>query len=494
MVMHRASHDTISTRKSLTSPSPSHTNNHPNSSSQNTSNHSSLHIPNGSPVTTKATKSISTRRAVPGRPRRRTVRNKKTKSLWKRCGNLVWCQDVTNTFSSLFLAVLLWYTLGVLSIGSSKVLLQNSGVPPLFLTLQQLWIGSSLLQLLLRIHFLNSPGLMPLPATTTSAGSHTPGNSSSRRNPTPGSLRAQPKRQPFFFSRWASSSTFTNLNVMLHWRQQREYFQPLVLTGVFFCLGFLATNYGFSGSSAAYVETVKAAEPITSALIAVGWGIERLSQPEWTSLGVIVTGVLFSTLGNQHSSAAATAQPHMDSSIRACMIVIGSNLCFSLRGLYQKLLRATNEGSAQTMDDLNLQYRMQQMGCYLLALPVLLFNGPLLLQLYYTSGRWNITGILQYCLLALVNGCAFASYNLASTFILSRISVVHHAALNCIRRIFAIIVTSIIFEIPITWMGALGILISVFGFMSFTHFKVQRQRQPKPVSSLLPVSASVNNA
>ena len=71
--------------------------------------------------------------------------------------------------------------------------------------------------------------------------------------------------------------------------------------------------------------------------------------------------------------------------------------------------------------------------------------------------------------------------------------MVHHAALNCIRRIFAIIVTSIAFRIPITIVGALGILVSVAGFMSFTHFKVKRQHQPKPISTLLPISAAQSN-
>lgn len=79
--------------------------------------------------------------------------------------------------------------------------------------------------------------------------------------------------------------------------------------------------------------------------------------------------------------------------------------------------------------------------------------------------------------------------SLASTFVLTRISVVHHAALNCIRRVFAIIVTSIAFSIPITFLGAAGILISVAGFLAFTHYKVKRQQQPKPISTLLPMSA-----
>jgi hypothetical protein len=81
-------------------------------------------------------------------------------------------------------------------------------------------------------------------------------------------------------------------------------------------------------------------------------------------------------------------------------------------------------------------------------------------------------------------------YSLASTYLLSRISVVHHAALNCIRRIFAIVVTSIVFSIPITFLGGCGILVSFGGFMAFSHHKSKRMGQPKAMSSLLPSKTS----
>lgn len=80
--------------------------------------------------------------------------------------------------------------------------------------------------------------------------------------------------------------------------------------------------------------------------------------------------------------------------------------------------------------------------------------------------------------------------SLASTFVLTRISVVHHAALNCIRRIFAIIVTSFAFSVPITLVGAMGICVSFGGFMAFTRYKIKRQSRPKPISTLLPISAA----
>ena len=81
-----------------------------------------------------------------------------------------------------------------------------------------------------------------------------------------------------------------------------------------------------------------------------------------------------------------------------------------------------------------------------------------------------------------------STHSLASTHILTRISVVHHAALNCIRRLFAIVVTSIVFGVRITMVSGLGILISIVGFLSYTRFKVERQKQTRPLSSLLPIS------
>ena len=77
---------------------------------------------------------------------------------------------------------------------------------------------------------------------------------------------------------------------------------------------------------------------------------------------------------------------------------------------------------------------------------------------------------------------------MASTYLLSRISVVHHAALNCIRRIFAIVVTSIVFGNSITFLGVLGIAVSFAGFMTFTYAKAAKKQQPKPISSLLPLA------
>ena len=66
-------------------------------------------------------------------------------------------------YASLVVAIVLWYNLGVLSIGTSKFLLTSCGVPPLFLTLQQLVFGSSYLRFLLHLRAFGSAGLQPWP-------------------------------------------------------------------------------------------------------------------------------------------------------------------------------------------------------------------------------------------------------------------------------------------------------------------------------------------
>ncbi|GKY94498.1 hypothetical protein MPSEU_000415700 [Mayamaea pseudoterrestris] len=423
---------------------------------------------------------------LPGQTRRKRVTggSSQRNAFWYRFYSR-WCKrkGVSRNLgkhSRLLLAIVLWFSLGVVSIGSSKILLMKhdkndhfGSVPPLFLTIQQLLIGSSLLRLLLQVRFLGSAGLQPWPGSRTAA-SYSP----------------------------QSKQSFT---------QALEQFTPnpsLVYASIYFTFGFLATNYGFAGSSAAFVETIKASEPITSASVAVWFGIETLSKQEATSLLVIVLGVLLSTVGNYHASAAEpmseqlAAADHVQStlfsSVLSSLVVMASNLCFSFRGLHQKLFRATPEGSVAMVDDLNLQFRMQQLGVVVLAVPVLLWDMPGILRSLWTIVRH--VGILRsgllyrYATLALLNGCAFTCYNLASTYILTRISVVHHAALNCIRRIFAIIVTSIYFGIPITFTGVVGIVCSFAGFMAFSHSKAKRILKPKQLSSLLPVSAKHANS
>ena len=251
------------------------------------------------------------------------------------------------------LAVAVWYGLGVLSISTTKILLTDpagtgrgedpdggttatlhggaGGVTPLILTLQQFCVGVSMMHLLRRQR-----------------------------------QRDRGKKGPDIAPAGAD----------------------LRLASMYFTLGFLLTNVGFRSGAAPFVETVKASEPITSAGIAAYRGIERLGFAEAMCLGGIVAGVMLSTLGhssgggdggntsggavpppleaaavNAASGPARLAMPSaVPSSGWTCAVIMLSNLCFSLRGLHQKLFRASQGGGSSVVDDVDLQYWMQRFG------------------------------------------------------------------------------------------------------------------------------------
>jgi drug/metabolite transporter (DMT)-like permease len=189
---------------------------------------------------------------------------------------------------------------------------------------------------------------------------------------------------------------------------QHSHTRYLCLAGFCFSLGFFCTNLGFESSSAAFVETIKASEPITSAVLAVTWGLEVLTNVEITSLSTIVCGVVLSTLGN-----APDSQDSVGASFLSCTIVMTSNLCFSFRGLYQKLFQSRSSHSV-LMDDLNLQYRMQQMGVIVFLIPTILWEGPSVMdhiyQLSTSVGLFKSGVMLRYIGLSVINAVAFASY------------------------------------------------------------------------------------
>mmetsp|Transcript_52197 Transcript_52197/g.62838 ORF Transcript_52197/g.62838 Transcript_52197/m.62838 type:complete len:463 (+) Transcript_52197:122-1510(+) len=409
--------------------------------------------------------------ALPGRPRRRQPQSSRGRggetTLQKRRKKRSGAGNSQNKKTSsppllknprvrILLAIILWYLLGVVSIGTSKLLLTSSsdgdddatyrgwygGVRPLVLSVQQFAIGSALLRLVLRYGLFGSNGVQSV--------------ESGKPN------------------------------------DKYDANTEIMLCGIFFCSGFVATNYSFHGSAPSFVETVKAAEPLTSAGVAVLWKLEILGFNEALSLLGIVVGVFISTISNSSVHAHHRGRNALYESFMSCFIVMVSNLCFSFRGLRQKILRSLPNGKHDKIDDINLQFRMQQMGMFIFLIPALIYELPDAI-----SNMWNLSRdyglipsgiLLRYIILSLVNGIAFTSYNLASTYILTRISVVHHAALNCLRRVFAIVVTSVAFGVPITILGTFGIVLSIIGFLSFTHFKLKRQREPRPLSSLLPMS------
>ena len=174
-----------------------------------------------------------------------------------------------------------WYTFGFIAVITTKLLLTTWTVPPLLLTVQQLMISTTVLSVILRSR--GDKGMQP-------------------------------------------------------WPSEKHVQIDFVLIGLFNALDFLASNCGFEGADASFVETIKASEPITTTIVALSWKIDTLGSAEAASLGLLFTGVLLSTLGNtQGESDDGEIEPAaLEASVRSTLTVMSANLCFAFRVLCQK--------------------------------------------------------------------------------------------------------------------------------------------------------------
>ncbi|EEC43064.1 predicted protein [Phaeodactylum tricornutum CCAP 1055/1] len=393
----------------------------------------------------------------------------------------------------LLLTISAWFGLGVVAIVTTKLLLTSWKVPPLLLTFQQLTAASTLLRVVLGLQ----QNLQPLPwenyCRATIAPDAPSGTGASTLDATGTEehsiveLGADQNHSAVEDRIQTHISKFHSPNNSPWNVENTEFF----LIGLFNALDFLASNTAFSSSAASFVETIKASDPITTTAVALIWKIDQVKRPEAISLMVLIIGVLLSTIGNATSSnttgedplssselsvdetdddSAAEAQEALYLSIRTAITVVTANLCFAFRAMNQKLYRR-HTSTGDQLDDANLLCRLQQTGALSLLFPTMLLYAGFVFDALWQTPREIV---LQYVGLAAVNAGAFVAYNLAACYVLSNLTVLHYSGLGCMRRMFAILSTSIFFGVPISILGAAGIVLCLAGFLSFTYTRSQR--------------------
>ncbi|GKY92271.1 hypothetical protein MPSEU_000198200 [Mayamaea pseudoterrestris] len=365
----------------------------------------------------------------------------------------LWHQGPPSLEWHLVVALLVWYIVGLGAIVTTKILLTEWNVPPLLLTLQQFIVASQLLKLRL---LLSKSGIAPWPWNNESKH-QLQSNAAS-----PASLNMNATEISLTNSS-SNSMEHTNLSTS---DTSTSGSMDFLLTGLFNSLDLLATNVAFATSAASFVETIKSADPITTTAVALIWKVDRLESDEGVCLFVLVTGMLLSTWGN----ASNEESPSMASSTQAAATVMTANVCFAFRAMSQKLYRRHAE---QPMNDENLLAKMFQVGAMALSVPCLIVYASYLSHALEAPRELQ----LQYAKLAGANAVAFAMYNLASTYVLSRLSVLQHSTLGCLRRMFVAIGACLFFGVQLEFFGIVGLLTSFGGFCGFTFYRAQRMRR-----------------
>jgi solute carrier family 35, member E1 len=235
--------------------------------------------------------------------------------------------------------------------------------------------------------------------------------------------------------------------------------QLVVLISVCYTLGFILTNVAFSLANANSVETVKAAEPISSVILGQIFCPEYASWLTYASLLPIWFGVSMACYG--------------DSSFPLWGVVfaMGSNIGFSGRAVATKKLFAL---SSNKPDETMLFGQISIIGLLLLVPLAIVFDSGVVL-----NNNWHpadsiskeSSNFIPFLAVLALNGLAYTAYNLASFLVLTRTNLVTHAVLNACRRVVIILFSAWFFSVTITQVNIWGIMIAVGGVLWFALAK-----------------------
>jgi hypothetical protein len=248
-------------------------------------------------------------------------------------------------------------------------------------------------------------------------------------------------------------------------------------------------------------ESIKASEPLTSAAVAMSYGVDALTKSEGLGLLSICLGVYMISSGGTAGggTAGGATTTTMAHSTTATVLVLMSNLCFSLRATFQKKINpstgngngngngSTSNGQGSVIDPTTLQFRFSYFGLYL-TLPLFLVYQILSFSVKDATDVTDAadattspvaTFYKSTLPLLIINTLTFTTYNLSSTTVLSRLRPIQHAILNCARRLFQIVVTALCFYEDDHFLNdrrsLVGLLFTFCGFGLYTYVNFSKK-------------------
>jgi drug/metabolite transporter (DMT)-like permease len=227
-----------------------------------------------------------------------------------------------------------------------------------------------------------------------------------------------------------------------------------------YAAAFMCTNVAFSLSSTPFVETIKAAEPLSTCLLAALWLREFDRPVAYLALLPIMLGVGLAS----HSADSAYRRD-------ALLATLASNFGFSARAVLAKRIRRERPHSPCARSDLVLFYHVSRLG--------LLFMLPLVAVHDAYRAMAGSAAPLQpstlpagtLALMSIANGACFTIYNGASFAVLSRVSANSHAVLNLLRRVVIITTSAAFFSIHVSVANGAGIAVALAGGLLYVRAK-----------------------
>lgn len=212
--------------------------------------------------------------------------------------------------------------------------------------------------------------------------------------------------------------------------------------------------------SAAFAETVKSSEPISTILIGMLFLSEYVSLRTYSTLIPICSGVALSCYNDDSFNLVGF------------LFAAASNFCFSTRAVLAKKLASQFPDG---IDDFTMFATISTQGLIFLIPITLIFEGGNIMTLFLSKSvnadNSSASDSSQLIFVLIINGIMFTVYNLVSYLVLRRSDLITHSVLNAFRRVFIILFTTYFFNHVLSSFNILGIVIATGGVLLFGYSK-----------------------
>ena len=239
--------------------------------------------------------------------------------------------------------------------------------------------------------------------------------------------------------------------------------------GLLHGLGCICTNVGFGFGSALLVQIVKLLEPIETLILCVV--VQHLTYSGINSFNDSFSQIVpfrkaIATLIIISGTFLLLSQKSLELNTYSLLFALGSGMCMSLRNVIKKNIEKRSDKNQQPttipngIQDFLSITTSAIVPTVLITIVVLVYKYQLASSILYKIIN-NNSGVL---IKAVFCHCI---YNMASISVLGFTSAPAHSLLNMGKRIVNVLVATMFFHIPLSFVGKIGMLVAATGALLY---------------------------
>ncbi|KAL1934066.1 hypothetical protein VTP01DRAFT_6248 [Rhizomucor pusillus] len=236
----------------------------------------------------------------------------------------------------------------------------------------------------------------------------------------------------------------------------------MLLFSVLYTINIAISNVSLNLVTIPFHQVVRAMTPVFTIMLSVMFLSKSYSSMTYISLIPVVAGVAFATFGDYSYSAIGFFLTVLGTVLAALKTVVTNRVQVGRLKLHplDLLLRMSPLAFFQTI---MYSYATGEMSR--------------VREFYHTEFTWGLFFAL------LMNGIIAFFLNVVSFTANKKTSALTMTVAGNVKQVLSIVLAVIIFQLPITWMNALGIILTLAGGAWYTHVEMVEKNKSKTFTS-----------